>query len=466
MNKRRYLPQIIIIALALAVSLMDASGLFAAMNGCGGAAEPVPPIFTSATAISSTAIEVHWNDSNSGETGYVVERSKESHAYFTPVNYPGMDASFYRDSGLEPNTTYYYRVGILGSGDSLFGYSPETSVMTLADEQDPGTPEAPTVLQAHNVSGTSADLTWTDNSTSENGFVLERRGPSDSWWVKVYTTQANVVSYHDPSLKADTSYSYRIKAFNGEGSSVYSDTTEIKTPKVLPAAPGELQARAVSASRIDLQWKDNAVNEDAYIIERKGPGEEDYAVLATLSGDSASYQDKGLNPDSTYYYRVRAHNDSGESPYSGAASAVTYSSASQPATEYTELRYYLNSPVYYVNDLPLMMDTSPEITDGRIFVPLRYMAEALGANVIWADSEDLATTYFQHRVIEIWPGISYAKVDGVETMIEPGNSAIMPYYLPPGRTMIPLRFFAEAMGCTVEWLPEQNLARICYQPAG
>ncbi len=51
----------------------------------------------------------------------------------------------------------------------------------------------------------------------------------------------------------------------------------------------------------------------------------------------------------------------------------------------------------------------------------------------------------------MWIGNNKAVVDGNEELIDPGNSDVAPIILPPGRTMLPLRFVAEALGCEVDW---------------
>lgn len=91
--------------------------------------------------------------------------------------------------------------------------------------------------------------------------------------------------------------------------------------------PTGLTATAKSSREITLSWADNATGEDGYRVERKTYGD-DYRVIATLSPNSTSYTDSGLSASTTYFYRVIAFNNIGESPsYSNEASATT------PATD-------------------------------------------------------------------------------------------------------------------------------------
>lgn len=79
-----------------------------------------------------------------------------------------------------------------------------------------------------------------------------------------------------------------------------------------PAAPTALTAVAVSSSRIDLSWVDNAVNEDFFKLQRQRDGGAWVGIF--LPQDTTFYEDSGLTAG-TYCYRVRSHNGSGFSSY-------------------------------------------------------------------------------------------------------------------------------------------------------
>ncbi|MDD5223629.1 MAG: fibronectin type III domain-containing protein [bacterium] len=89
-----------------------------------------------------------------------------------------------------------------------------------------------------------------------------------------------------------------------------------------PDFPTDLQASAISSSRIDLSWTDNADNEEGFKIERMVSGGA-YALVTSLAADTLSYSDTGLNPATTYSYRVSAFNSVGDSEYSNEATATT-----------------------------------------------------------------------------------------------------------------------------------------------
>ena len=89
-----------------------------------------------------------------------------------------------------------------------------------------------------------------------------------------------------------------------------------------PATPGNLTASAAGSAQIDLTWSDNANDEDGFKIERSTDGV-NFSQVATAGANASSYSDSGLSASTTYYYRVRAHNGSGDSAYSNTANATT-----------------------------------------------------------------------------------------------------------------------------------------------
>jgi predicted phage tail protein len=195
----------------------------------------------------------------------------------------------------------------------------------------PGTggtpPAAPTNLSATAVSSSQINLTWTDSDSTEQGFKIERCSGTGCFdFAQIATVGANVTGYSNTGLTASTSYSYRVRAYNAAGDSGYSNTASAVTQAApaLPAAPTSLVATAVSRSQINLTWTDNATNEDGFRIERcKGSTCTNFALIATVGANVTSYSNTGLSSNTSYRYRVRSYNASGNSGYSNIAAATT-----------------------------------------------------------------------------------------------------------------------------------------------
>ncbi|NLI56004.1 copper amine oxidase N-terminal domain-containing protein, partial [bacterium] len=92
----------------------------------------------------------------------------------------------------------------------------------------------------------------------------------------------------------------------------------------------------------------------------------------------------------------------------------------------------------------------------------RYVAEALGATVEWEAIEQKVTIRFKDTVIELWIGKNLATVNGEYKLIDPTNPNVKPIVIPPGRTMLPIRFIAENLGCKVDWDPNLKEVKITY----
>jgi probable HAF family extracellular repeat protein len=98
--------------------------------------------------------------------------------------------------------------------------------------------------------------------------------------------------------------------------------TKGTAPAVPAAAPSGLIVPSASADRSTLVWTDNANNENGFKIERSRDGAT-FTQVATVGPNLTSYVDAGLARSTTYYYRLRAYNNAGNSPYSNTAVVKT-----------------------------------------------------------------------------------------------------------------------------------------------
>ena len=185
----------------------------------------------------------------------------------------------------------------------------------------PGTgglpPAAPMSLVATATSSSQVNLAWVDSDATETGFKIERcTGAGCSDFAQIATVGANVTTYANTGLAASTSYSYRVRAYNTAGDSNYSNTATSVTQAApaLPAAPTDLVATAVSRSQINITWAAISDNETGFKIERcKGSTCTNFSQITTVGANVASYSNTGLAKNTTYRYRVRAYNASGNS---------------------------------------------------------------------------------------------------------------------------------------------------------
>ena len=118
------------------------------------------------------------------------------------------------------------------------------------------------------------------------------------------------------------------------GQSIVATASVTVTPQPPPAAPTALTATAVSATRVDLAWTDNASNEASFRIERcTGAGCTSFALLTTLPANTTTHSDTTAAGSTTYVYRVFAVNPNGDSAPSNSASATTPAACTAPSIQ-------------------------------------------------------------------------------------------------------------------------------------
>lgn len=98
----------------------------------------------------------------------------------------------------------------------------------LLDTRQEYVPSPPTNLRAFALSSTQIQLDWKDNSMGEQGFEIERKGESGDYTV-IARVGANVTTYTDGGLTRDTTYTYRVRAYNAAGKSPYSNPASATT---------------------------------------------------------------------------------------------------------------------------------------------------------------------------------------------------------------------------------------------
>jgi len=101
-----------------------------------------------------------------------------------------------------------------------------------------------------------------------------------------------------------------------------------------------------------------------------------------------------------------------------------------------------------------LLDAPPFIDkqSSRTLVPLRFISQAFGAEVEWDEKlrkvtiKKASTKNNPAILIELWPGNKTAKVNLKSVELDAA-----PVIIPPGRTMVPLRFISESFGSSVSW---------------
>lgn len=90
-------------------------------------------------------------------------------------------------------------------------------------------PSAPSNLRAQ-LSGNNVAISWTDNSSTEANFIIERSPDGSSGWVEAGRVGANTATFTHQNVACNTTVYYRVKATSGAQSSAYSNSINVTTP--------------------------------------------------------------------------------------------------------------------------------------------------------------------------------------------------------------------------------------------
>jgi hypothetical protein len=97
-------------------------------------------------------------------------------------------------------------------------------------------PLNPTELKANVISTTQVDLSWTDKSTNEDGFKIQRKTGNGNF-ADIGSVGKDVVTYIDNGLTSNTTYTYKVYSYNSVGNSLtYSNEVSITTPDTVTDA--------------------------------------------------------------------------------------------------------------------------------------------------------------------------------------------------------------------------------------
>lgn len=214
---------------SIIVSTSSLSGTTSAINLPLRPTIPAAPSNLVASVVSATQISLRWTSNSTNEVGFIIERMPAGGGWVQIATAPS-GATAYQDASLNSPAAYYYRVYAYNSaGNSLYSNIAVTTIVGPVTSAPPPivtSPVAPSNLVSNAVSQTQVNLSWTRNSTNEDGFKIERLFPAGQW-SQIAAVTPGVTTYQDPTIIAPGSYSYRVYAYNSAGTSSYSNVVAV-----------------------------------------------------------------------------------------------------------------------------------------------------------------------------------------------------------------------------------------------
>ena len=154
---------------------------------------------------------------------------------------------------------------------------------------------------------TSLTLAW-DKNASASGYVVEQY--KGGKWTQIAKTSRNAtVTYTVNGLKADTTYTFRIKGYVVSGTTEYSGEYTRLAAKTRIANVASFKGSAVSASAVKLDWSKND-KATGYVIEQYKGGK--WTALATTKYNTTlTFTVKGLAEGTAYSFRIKSFRKTG-----------------------------------------------------------------------------------------------------------------------------------------------------------
>jgi chitodextrinase len=289
------------------------------------------------------------------------------------------------------------------SKEGAAGLAPQLIVTTSSAPPDTLAPTAPTDLGANAVGPARVDLSWT--ASSDDVGVAGYKVFRDS----VQIGSSPTPSFTDRTVLPDNSYTYTVAAFDAAGnqselSAPASATTPADTTP--PSAPASLTAAASGSNQVNLSWSASTddVGVASYEVDRDG------TPIGTSS--ATSFTDTGVQPNTTYTYRVAALDTAGNRSGDSAAATVT---TAPLATSFT---FTPTADAYVESDLPssnfgaattLHVDNGPAQESlltftvsgvaGRAVTSARLRLYCTNASAIGGDLRRVADTTWREQTV-------------------------------------------------------------------
>lgn len=193
---------------------------------------PATPYGLTATAINSNQVYLNWIDDSSDETRFQIDRKTGISGSWLELGTVTANVVIYYDDSPNPSTSYYYRV-------KAWRYDVGSAWSNTVEVTTPALPVAPANLTATALISSVIGLAWTDNSSDETGFRIERKTSASGDWTETGTAGSNVTSLYCAGLSPLTTYYFRVRSYNSNGNSGYSNEASATTTEesTWPAPP-------------------------------------------------------------------------------------------------------------------------------------------------------------------------------------------------------------------------------------
>jgi Fibronectin type III domain len=253
-------------------------------------------------------ITITWVDNSDNEEWFVIESSPAASGPWTLVTTLQANQTSTFDMGVPSEQQRCYRV--IAFRAQVASAPSSVACTTL--------PAIPSGLTAVGTDGPSVNLTWSDNSSAEDGYQVQR-GSGNGSYSPIAELPANTTTYSDPTVSNGETYAYFVRAKKDGGFSYTSNFAYVAVgPPRPPAKPTFSAIEGYYLGTILLAWLNSQGLVDSYKIERcdkETCADGDFTVVATVPAttDFVMMHADGGADWTIYTYRLRATNHVGDS---------------------------------------------------------------------------------------------------------------------------------------------------------
>ncbi len=213
----------------------------------------------------------------------------------------------------------------------------------------------------------------------------------------------------------------------------------------------------IGCDYIKLNWQldnpENKVLKGFNIYKSNSTVDEQAKPMTDFLIKDAYYVDTNIVRGKTYYYVCKA-------VFADKTQSLPSNEVSVRIGQSSTLVLQVDNPKMKVNGFEKVVDpersATPVIIMGRTLLPARAMIETMGGTIFWNNAESKVTVKINSSILEFWINNNTAKVNGIEKTMD------VPPQIIKDRTMLPLRFIIENLGCDVDWDADTKSITVLY----
>ncbi|WGL59911.1 fibronectin type III domain-containing protein [Pigmentibacter sp. JX0631] len=411
-----------------------------------------PPTNVTATAASSSTINLSWNISpGNSSINYIVQTSSTSGGPYTtiscPVTLSGSTASC-TDTSVSAGNKYFYIVKASNTGGTSSNSSEANAVTPTT---------IPTGLAGNAASSSAVFIFWNPSlGTDPISYTLKRANLSGGPYTNVVgCTNITSASCTDTSIISGSNYFYVVSASNAAGNT--GNSTELSLTSQA-SAPTNLISTAANANAVNLSWSSNSGGASlSFIILRSTQSGGPYTALTTggcagnINYPTLNCQDTTAQTATKYYYVAQSVTSGGTSGNSNETSVTTF--ANIP----------INVTAAALNTTSISLNWTGTTGSNAVTYLAKHSLNGSTYTAILAGSCQTAvssTNCFDQNVL---PGTTYYYI--VNSITAAGSSANSTAVTATTPTLSPTNLVANVMSGSVinfSWTASPGTANITY----